>query len=86
MNSSAAPVESHGSSQSDSNIKEVQTPSSMLILTTLLFFDQYYTYFMVTATLLLSCFKLWALPYPAGYWTIEFIVLIFYLALSTTRI
>ena len=85
MASNAAPVESQASSHDD-NQKEVQPPSSMLILTTLLFFDQYYTYFMVVATLFLSCFKLWALPYPAGYWTIEFIVLIFYLALSTTRI
>ena len=52
----------------------------------MLFFDQYYTYFMVGATFVLSLFKIWALPYPSGYWSIEFIVLVFYWALATTRI
>ena len=57
-----------------------------MYLQTLLFFDLYYTYLLCLATLALNTFKLYALPYPQGYWSIEILILIIYLFLALTRI
>ena len=86
MSSNPAEAAAEAKPENEKDPYHFQPPSSLLLLQTLLFFDQYYTSLLVLATFLLSIFKLWALPYPAGYWSIEFIVLIFYLALSTTRV
>ena len=65
---------------------EFQRSGSLIYLQTLLYFDQYYTYLLFIGTLALNTFKLYAMPFPQGYWSIEILVLIIYLCISLTRI
>ena len=44
--------------------KQVQSPGSLLLLQTLLYFDWHYTLMVFIGTLGLQLFKLYALPYP----------------------
>ena len=65
---------------------EYQAPGSLLLLQTLLYFDWYYTLMLVFTTFCLSMFKLYALPYPQGYFSIEILILLIYLGLALQRI
>ena len=59
---------------------------SLLLLQSLLYYDYAYTYFICIATLVLHFFKLYALPFPEGYWSIEVLVIVIYFVLSISRI
>ena len=60
-----------------------QPPGSLLLLQTLLYFDWWYTMFVFVLSGLTYLFKLYALPYPQGYFSIEILILLIYLGLSS---
>ena len=57
-----------------------------MLLQTLLYFDWFYTVMLFFATFSLNMFKLYALPYPQGYFSIEILILFIYLGLALSRI
>ena len=68
------------------NADEPKSSSSIHILQTLLYFDDYYTTLVTVLTFLLSLFKVYALPFPKGYFTIEVLVLCIYYLLVKLRL
>ena len=61
-------------------------PRSILVLQALLYFDWWYTVLLITVCVVLDLFKLYALPYPQGFFSIEILILLIYLGLSFVRI
>ena len=58
----------------------------MHFLQTLFYFDDYFTTLVTVVTFLLSLFKLYALPFPKGYFSIEILVLCIYYVLAKLRL
>ena len=56
-------------------------PRSILLLQALLYFDWWYTVLLITVCVVLDLFKLYALPYPQGFFSIEILILLIYLGL-----
>ena len=83
MSSSAAAVMNNLSSQKQNDF---EPPGSLLLLQTLLYFDWWYTLLLFVMTGGLFVFKLYALPYPQGYFSIEIVILLIYLGLALQRI
>ena len=68
------------------NGDEPKSSASIHILQTLFYFDDYYTTLVTVVTLLLSLFKVYALPFPKGYFAIEILVLCIYYVLVKLRL
>ena len=58
----------------------------MHFLQTIFYFDDYFTTLVTVVTVLLSLFKLYALPFPKGYFSIEILVLCIYYVLAKLRL
>ena len=51
-----------------------------------MYFDDYYTTMVTVLTLFFSLFKIYSLPFPKGYFSIEILVLCIYYVLAKLRL
>ena len=84
----SAPAQNINNSEEDEMARKsaYSPPSSLLLLQTLLYFDWYYTFFLLSSAFVLDLYKLYALPYPTGYFSIEILILLIYLGLTLARL